>query len=61
MRIQDVAIGMRVEGGELGSEDYDTGEVHDVNPEGAPGCQVLVAWDSLAKNWCGAEGLRPES
>lgn len=61
MRKSRVQKGMRVEAGEPGTEDHDSGKVLDLNLESATGHEVLVGWDSGAQTWIEARDLRPES
>jgi len=56
MATNKYSYGDRVEGGEIGTEDYDTGRVVDVD-----GDQVEVSWDSGVVTWQHVSTLRAES
>jgi hypothetical protein len=47
------SVGDRVEGGAPGTEDYDTGVVHEVEDG-----RVRVGWDSGVSTWAGQDELR---
>lgn len=49
-----IKIGVRVEGGQPGTEDYDTGKVLEIE-----GDRALVGWDSCVSTWADVSSLRP--
>ena len=57
MKLQDVTVGMLVQGPD-GEGGISEGTVLAVYPEAERGCEVLVAWeDSGDKSVCSPEGL----
>lgn len=54
IEINVLAVGDRVEAGEVGTEDYDTGVVLEID-----GDWVTVGWDSCQRSVHAASGLRP--
>jgi hypothetical protein len=51
---RDFAEGTRVEGGEPGTDDYDTGRIVLIDSD-----RALVAWDTGVRTWANLEDLRP--